>query len=78
MGKRFYEKFEYGFKSSKPGCHLLFTDQSFVYEKFFRDKVREFLQNSNVKLFRSPTEGNFLVKLMNVNYSPNQSLGRKQ
>lgn len=50
----------------------------YVYERFFRDKVKEFLQDSNVKLFRSPTEGNFLVKLMNISFTPNQTLGRVQ
>ena len=48
----------------------------FIYEKFFRDNVKEFLEESTVKLFRSPTEGNMLIKLMNINYNPNQTLGR--
>lgn len=48
----------------------------FVYERFFRDKVINFLNNGKAKLFRSPTEGNILVKLMDVNFSPNQQLGR--
>lgn len=49
----------------------------FVWEKAFREKVKEFLQDGNVKLFRSPTEGNFLVKLMDVQFQPNQTLGRR-
>lgn len=48
-----------------------------VWEKVFRDKVKEFLMDGEVKLFRSPTEGNFLVKLMDVNFQPNQTLGRR-
>ena len=47
-----------------------------IYEKFFRDKVKEFLNSPNAKLFRSPTEGNYLIRLMNINYSPNQTLAR--
>lgn len=48
----------------------------FVYEKLFRDKVMEFLYDGKVKLFRSPTEGNFLVNLTDISFTPNQQLGR--
>ena len=36
----------------------------------------EFLTDGEVKLFRSETEGNVLVRLMNVSFTPNQALGR--
>lgn len=49
----------------------------FIYEKFFRDKVMDFLYEDNVKLFRSPTEGNIIVRLMDTQLQPNQSLGRR-
>lgn len=49
----------------------------FIFEKFFRDKVEKFLYDDNAKLFRSPSEGNILVRLMNVNFTPNQQLGRR-
>lgn len=58
------------------GEHNVTSYNDYVYEKFFRDKVREFLNNSEAKLFRSPTEGNYLVRLMNINYTPNRTLGR--
>ena len=48
----------------------------YTYERDFREKVEEFLYSNDVKLFRSPTEGNALVKLMNVSFTPNQTLGR--
>ena len=48
----------------------------FVYEKLFRDKVMEFLYDGQVKLFRSPTEGNYLIRLTDVSFSPNEQLGR--
>lgn len=48
-----------------------------VYEKFFRDKVENFLYDREVKLFRSPTEGNFIIKLMDTQFQPNQTLGRR-
>ena len=48
-----------------------------TYERDFREKVMEFLYKHNVKLFRSATEGNILVKLMDINFTPNQVLGRR-
>ena len=52
----------------------LYRDE--IYERMFRDKVIEFLEENNVKLFRSTTEGNILVKLMNISFSPNTQLNR--
>lgn len=49
----------------------------YIYEKKFRDKVISFLYENNVKLFRSATEGNILVKLMNITFTPNSVLGRR-
>ena len=50
--------------------------RDFVGEKSYRDKVNEFLHNGQVKLFRSMQEGNFLVRLMDISFTPNQQLGR--
>ena len=47
-----------------------------IYERKFRDEVIAFLYNDDIKLFRSPTEGNMLVKIMEVSLSPEQQLGR--
>lgn len=47
----------------------------YTYERKFRDLVIDFLYKNNVKLFRSATEGNVLVKLMDINFTPNQTLG---
>ena len=48
----------------------------YTYERNFREKVMEFLYKDNIKLFRSPTEGNILVKITDINFTPNQTLGR--
>lgn len=48
----------------------------FIYEKDFRDTVLDFLQDGEFKLYKSPTEGNIIVRLMDINCVPNQSLGR--
>ena len=50
--------------------------RDFVGEKSYRDKVNEFLHDGQVKLFRSMQEGNFLVRLMDISFTPNQQLGR--
>lgn len=45
-------------------------------EKTFREEVLKWLNNGKPKLFRSPTEGTFTVRLMNVSLSPNDTVGR--
>lgn len=44
-------------------------------EKQFREKVLKFLYRNDVKLFKSATEGNILVKLMDITFTPNSVLG---
>jgi hypothetical protein len=39
-------------------------------------EVLEWLTNGKIKLFRSPAEGNYIVRLMNTSLSPNDTLGR--
>lgn len=50
--------------------------KDFVYERNFREKVMDFLYENTIKLFRSTTEGNILIKLMDISFTPNQTLGR--
>ena len=50
--------------------------QNIYIERLYREKVEEFLNDGNLKLFKSPTEGNFIISLINVTFSPNQQLGR--
>ena len=52
------------------------TDSNFYIERIFREKVDEFLNDGGYKLYRSPTEGNHVVSLMNISLTPNQQLGR--
>lgn len=49
---------------------------NYIYERKFRDEVIKFLYDENAKLFRSPTEGNFVVKVMDVSLNPTTELGR--
>lgn len=48
----------------------------FTLEKEFRESVKNFLYDGKVKLFKSPSEGTILVRLMNISMSPEVTLGR--
>ena len=52
------------------------TLDTLTAEREFRVEVLDWLNNGQVKLFRSPTEGNYVVRLMNISLSPNDTLGR--
>lgn len=54
------------------------TEPADIYyqERVFREEVESFLNNGKSKLFKSPTEGNLIINLMNVSLSPNKTLGR--
>ena len=45
-------------------------------ERDFKLEVLDWLNNGKPKLFRSATEGNYIVRLMNVNLQPIDTLGR--
>lgn len=52
------------------------TADNFAAERKFKLAVLEWLTNGKPKLFRSPAEGNYAVRLMNTSLSPNDTLGR--
>lgn len=52
------------------------TSDNIKREKDFKLSVEQWLTNGKPKLFRSATEGNYIVRLMNVSLSPNTQLGR--
>lgn len=45
-------------------------------ERKFKMAVLDWLTNGQPKLFRSPAEGNYIVRLMNTSLSPNDTLSR--
>lgn len=47
---------------------------NYILERRFRDKVIDFLEDGNPKLFKTLTEGNILVKLTDVSLSPQTQL----
>ena len=48
----------------------------YIYEREFRQLVSDFLYDGKPKLFKSPTEGNIIIRLMDVNLTPNEQLSR--
>ena len=50
--------------------------KNFASERLFKLAVLDWINNGKVKLFRSPAEGNYLVRLMDVSLAPQQGLGR--
>lgn len=52
------------------------TAVNITAERKFKLKALAWLNNGKAKLFRSPTEGNYLVRLTNISLSPEQTLGR--
>lgn len=51
-------------------------DYNIAAERAFKISVLDWLNNGKIKLFRSPAEGNYIVRLMNVSLSPEDRLGR--
>jgi hypothetical protein len=45
-------------------------------ERDFKLEVLEWLNNGEPKLFKSPSEGIYLVRLMNVSMTPEDTIGR--
>ena len=52
------------------------TSNNIFRERQFKLEVLDWLNNGKTKLFRSPTEGNYIVRLMNTSLSPIDTLGR--
>ena len=52
------------------------TGSNIANERRFKLEVLEWLNNGKPKLFRSPTEGNYIVRLLNISLSPEDQLGR--
>lgn len=52
------------------------TYRNITAERNFKLKVLDWLNDGNIKLLKSPTEGNYIVRLLNVSLAPTDSLGR--
>lgn len=52
------------------------SHDNFRTERQFKLKVLEWLNNGQPKVFRSPAEGNYIIRLTNTSLSPNSTVGR--
>ena len=52
------------------------TPINIAKERVFKIDVLDWLNNGQPKVFKSPAEGNYIVRLMNVSLSPEDQLGR--
>lgn len=52
------------------------VDENMKAEREFKLAVLDWLTNGEPKLFRSPAEGNYIVRLMNISLSPEDKLSR--
>lgn len=52
------------------------TATNYQHEREFKLQVLEWLTNGKPKLFKSPAEGSYIVRLMNTNLTPIDTLGR--
>lgn len=52
------------------------TEANVLLERQFKIAVLDWLTNGEPKLFKSATEGNYIVRLINVSLSPEDTLGR--
>lgn len=59
-----------------PDAGTKLTSDNFYRERQFKLAALDWLNNGQPKLFRSPGEGNYIVRLMNSSLSPNDTLGR--
>lgn len=62
--------------SDKESFQTDLTINNIYAEREFKLKVLNWLNNGQPKLFKSPTEGNYIVRIMNVSLSPTDQLGR--
>lgn len=56
--------------------HTNLTSDNIYAERQFKLEVLSWLNNGNPKILKTPTEGNYIVRLMGVSMSPNDSVGR--
>ena len=49
---------------------------NFMAEREFKLRVLDWINNGKIKLFRSPAEGDYLVRLMGTTLSPNNTVSR--
>lgn len=57
-------------------AHADLTSDNIYLERTFKLEVLDWLNNGKAKILKTPTEGNYIVRIMGVSMSPNDTLGR--
>lgn len=70
----FAKKSDFGYQGWKDTTDMI--DENITLERYFKLEALNWLNDGRVKLFKSPQEGNYLVRLMNVSLSPIDTVGR--
>ena len=52
------------------------TDENIAKELAFKKEILNWLNNGSPKVFKSPKEGTYIVRLTNISLSPEDKLGR--
>ena len=52
------------------------TAENIYKERVYREQLLAWLSNGEAKLFKSPTEGTMIVRLMDISLTPEDKLGR--
>lgn len=65
-----------GFYDRYKAQNRIMSWNDYIFEKQYRDKAIEFLMDGKPKLFKSFTEGNMIVALTAVSFTPNKQLDR--
>jgi hypothetical protein len=60
----------YDIDRSKTYSKTDLTSENFMSERYFKLSVLDWLTDGKPKLFRSASEGNYIVRLLNVSLSP--------
>ena len=64
-----------GLSGKEKWTHNL-TYDNITAEREFKLRVLSWLNDGEIKLLKSPTEGNYIIRLLNVSLAPTDSLGR--
>ena len=63
-------------KMIKQDADYNLSGENITAERLFKLAALDWLSNGKPKLFRSPTEGNYIIRLMNVSMTPIDTVGR--
>ena len=71
-----YVSYIYGQSTKQNNFSTNLTEENIYIERKFREKVIEFLTQTDIFLYRSPDVGNKIISLINVAFQPKENLDR--